>query len=296
MTILDPARLQKLTERHQLTYRELGDLLDLDPQDLRLGLPAKRLPVAALNRLAELLGETPLTTGPPADSDLDRARLGAHLATTVNGATRDDMAYALGWPLDRLERALASLDAALGDNGLRVIAFKGRLRIAGRLEHTTAQSRQRASQSTITSVDNDLARALYGAIGERALPARTDSSNIDQARRLGLVEPAGGRGAVRLAESVRFSLCLDASGTRSSPVGRPHPLAHPATLAGDRATFTSAPCCPSVLVGRRRWAWHEHVSYWITRPDSPQTRDRSTAKPFGETSGATTSASQRDPA
>ena len=68
-------------------------------------LYTRTLPASALAQLADLLGEPPAAPAPPPGHRDDRLALGAHLALVPDGATRDDLAYTLGWTLDRLERA-----------------------------------------------------------------------------------------------------------------------------------------------------------------------------------------------
>jgi len=105
-------------ENSGLTVAEVADRAGLDPVDLD-GFPMHRVPLAVLSRLADVVG-LPLGRlvnrwqhDDPEDPG-DSAVVGAYLAEFRDGLTRDELAEALHWSLLRVERALATLDEALG--------------------------------------------------------------------------------------------------------------------------------------------------------------------------------------
>jgi len=59
--------------------------------------------------------------------------MGAYLAEFRDGLTGDELAEALDWSLLRVERALATLDAALESSGMRLALRAARIVIVGRL-------------------------------------------------------------------------------------------------------------------------------------------------------------------
>lgn len=206
MNPLDPDRLQRLLDGHQLTVSQLAEMLDLELHDVSHSV--KHLPVMALAQLADLLGESPLKQPAEARGDPDRPRLGTHLAGAPNGATRDDLAYALDWTLDRLERTLSSLDTALADVGIRVVARAGRLRLIGRLEHTSSTGRQRVARSGTRAIDAEVAKAVYHLIAYGGRITGTNQTALEEARR-GLVKATTWYRRSDATEPVLFSLCIN---------------------------------------------------------------------------------------
>lgn len=207
MTSPDPRRLERLLDHHHLTVLQLAELIDLEPYDLRMGLYARNLPIGALARLADLLGEPVPYCSPAPAVAADRAVVGAHMATMPNGATRDDLAHALGWTLDRLERALVDLEGQVREAGIRIVTVQGRLKLAGRLHHITPVSRRRLAQQTVTEVPVELAAEIYRTW--RWIPVyEQDRSARETALRHGLLTTVG-RDILGVSEPVAFSLCLD---------------------------------------------------------------------------------------
>jgi hypothetical protein len=243
MAAVDPERLQKLIGRHQLTYVQLGELLGIDPQDLRTALPAKRLPAAALMHLAELLDESPLHTSEPTRRDPDRARVGALLALQSEGIARDDLASALRWPLDRVERALLAVDDALTPLGMHLIATNGRIQITGKHRHVPARARHYAASTNLTDIRVELVKALYAVYLDMLRPGATNPQ-LEHALRLGLIERAAASSLkLRLSQPVWFSVCSNR--TRSKHLAD---RTQPAEV-GEAPDITSATMPPEVPPG-----------------------------------------------
>jgi len=93
-----------------LTDTELADRAGYDPRDIRL-VPHDEMPLGVLARLSETAHSPAFPPPRPADTDpteagTDAVIIGAYLAESVNGPTRDALAQALDWSLLRVERAL----------------------------------------------------------------------------------------------------------------------------------------------------------------------------------------------
>lgn len=89
-----------------------------------------RIPVGVLRQLCRILDvdltELAESRGPGGDAEdaaegpPDDVRVEAALAEFDEGLSRDSLAEAFGWPLERVERALAVLDERLGPSGRRL--------------------------------------------------------------------------------------------------------------------------------------------------------------------------------
>jgi hypothetical protein len=136
----------------------------------------------------------------------------AALAEFTGGLSRDTLAEAFGWPLDRVERALAVLDERLGPTGrrLRPIAWH-RYALAPHLGVLTVSERTNLTRSVREGLAQDEAEALFqivrgfGSINLfRAGPGAVAVASL---MRAGLIEQK--RGWFVPSMDVVFSLGLD---------------------------------------------------------------------------------------
>ena len=128
----DRGNLDRAIHECGLTFTEVADRAGFAPDDLdRLGYGY--LPEPVLTRLADVVG-LPGIRHPGDDAELpsDPSVLGAYLGEFPDGLYRDTLAESLGWKLERLEGALAALDAGLRLCGLRLKTNGGRVALAGR--------------------------------------------------------------------------------------------------------------------------------------------------------------------
>ncbi len=142
----------------------------------------------------------------------DATVVGAYLGEFPEGLTRDALAEALHWTLDRLERALAALDVGLRASGLRLRANGRGVSLAGRLERTDGLTRasieRLAERAPILT--RALARLTWDAMGSgigEMRPEDRDAARV--AEHQGLIY--GRQGRLRLTWPVVFSLCLKAN-------------------------------------------------------------------------------------
>ena len=191
-----------------LTVAEVADRAGLDPVDLD-SFPMNRVPLAVLSRLADVVG-LPLgrllqrwQDDDPEDPG-DSAVVGAYLAEFRDGLTRDELAEALDWSLQRVERALATLDAALESSGMRLALRAACIVIVGRLDRTELGSRLIMERLTAGELDPTLARFVWEATAGIAPHTIKDDETFDVADRLGLVQ--GWYGRIRISQPVEFSL------------------------------------------------------------------------------------------
>lgn len=195
-------------ENSGLTVAEVADRAGLNPVDLDR-FPMHRVPLAVLSRLADVVG---LPVGrlvhcwqdhDPEDPG-DSAVMGAYFAEFRDGLTRDELAEALDWSLLRVERALATLDAALESSGMRLALRAARIVVVGRLDRTELGSRLIIERLTAGELDPVLARFVWEAMAGIAPHTIKDDETFDVADRLGLVQ--GWYGRIRISQPVEFSL------------------------------------------------------------------------------------------
>lgn len=70
----------------------------------------------------------------PTEAGTDSVVIGAYLAESVNGLTRDALVQGLDWSLLRVERALWGLDNSLRACGVRLGLQAGHIRIVSQAE------------------------------------------------------------------------------------------------------------------------------------------------------------------
>ncbi len=131
-----------------------------------------RIPVGVLRRLCRILDvdltELAESRGPRGDAEdgaegpPDDVRVEAALAEFTGGLSRDTLAEAFGWPLDRVERALAVLDERLAPTGrrLRPIGWH-RYTLAPHLGVLTVGERTHLTRSTREGLAQDEAEAMF---------------------------------------------------------------------------------------------------------------------------------------
>jgi hypothetical protein len=151
-----------------LTDSELADRAGYDPSDLRL-VPHDEMPLGVLARLSETAQTPAFSTPRPADTDpteatTDSVVIGAYLAESVNGPTRDALAQALDWSLLRVERALSGLDNSLRACGMRLGLRAGHIRIVSRAEHIQTHSYIALEQLDAPDVEPEIAKIVWEAI------------------------------------------------------------------------------------------------------------------------------------
>ena len=111
-----------------LSIHEAAIRAGIDPYPL-YSLPESpqeddRIPFGVLKRLSQLLDVDVEDLVDPPDARCvaqdDDVRVEAGLAFFPAGVTRDDLARCFNWPLDRVERAIAALEARLRPSGRRL--------------------------------------------------------------------------------------------------------------------------------------------------------------------------------
>ncbi|MGH9225931.1 MAG: hypothetical protein ACRD2W_19560 [Acidimicrobiales bacterium] len=205
--------MERALDESGLTLTEIADRAGFDPADVeRLGYD--RLPSSVLARLADILGLSTLQlldfrAEQTPESPGDPSFLGAYMGEFPEGLTRDALAEALGWTLDRIERALAALDRDLHPCGLRLrIRDGGRVALAGRLDLTEGRARmsiERARASATLEVP--IAVLVLRAVSGVARVRDNEQQHADIARRRGLVEHR--QGCLRTTAPVDYSLLVN---------------------------------------------------------------------------------------
>lgn len=176
--------LERALDEAGLTLTEVADRAGFTASDVeRLGY--SRLPSSVLARLADILGLSKSQLGdacaePIPERPSDPSCLGAHIGEFPQGVTRDELAEALGWTLDPIERALAALDHELRRCGLRLRTRDGdRVALAGRLDLTEGQARMSIERGRASpNLEEPLAMFVFRAItgvarmrdGDRSTP------------------------------------------------------------------------------------------------------------------------------
>jgi hypothetical protein len=151
-----------------LTETELADRAGYDPSDLRL-VPHDEMPLGVLARLSETARAPAFPPPRPADTDpteagTDSVMIGAYLAESVNGLTRDALAQALDWSLLRVERALWGLDNSLRACGMRLGLRAGHIRIVSRAEHIGTNNYIALQQLDAPDIEPEIAKIVWEAI------------------------------------------------------------------------------------------------------------------------------------
>lgn len=195
-----------------LTLSEVADRAGFNPGDVERVLP-HRLPPSVLARLSDILGLTKvqlldLRTEQIPERPSDPSVVGAYIGEFPQGAARDELAEALGWTFDRIERALAALDQQLRPCGLRLRTRDGnRVDLAGRLELTDGRARMNIERGQASpDIDQLVARFVFRAITGVARVRDDERICAGTARRRGLVEDR--QGCVRTTAPVDYSLML----------------------------------------------------------------------------------------
>ena len=181
-----------------------------------------RIPLGVLRRLCRILDvdltELSESRGPQgnvedAEGELpDDVRVEAALAEFSDGLARDRLAEAFGWPLDRMERALAALEERLRPTGrrLRPVGWH-RYALGPHLGVLTDEERCHLGRSTLDGLSQDEAEALFQVARGFASVGLFSTGPAAQAvrslQRHGLIER--NRGSFVLSLDVAFSLGLD---------------------------------------------------------------------------------------
>jgi transcriptional regulator with XRE-family HTH domain len=173
----------------------------------------RRLPLGVLIRMAQVLGVP--TTSLFADTRLDprpesdTSMVGACIGNRCRGASREALARALGWDLDRVEAALYDLDLRLAELGLHLDQQDGKVTIVGTAGCLTREARIALARNDPGdgAVDEQLARATWSAVflGDHSMRIRPHDGDVEAYRRK-LVIYDGRR--MEASEPVAFSLFL----------------------------------------------------------------------------------------
>ena len=211
MTSAGPAEhdtISRAIEASGLTIAEIADRAGLEPAQLR-HFPLNRVPLAVLGRLAHVL-DVPVARilsqwdHDEPEQESDPSTIGAYLAESRNGLTRDDLAEALDWTLLRVERALARLDTTLHPSGMRLALNADRVVIVGRLKRTDLPTRRSLERLAAGDPDRKLATLIWNALGGFVPERTTDFESLEIADRLGLT--CGRQGRIRVTDAVHYSL------------------------------------------------------------------------------------------
>lgn len=180
-----------------------------------------RIPLGVLRRLCLIL-DVDLTElvetrpSPPDGEDgevsADDMRVEAALAEFDEGLSRDSLAEAFGWPLERVERALAALEERLRLTGrrLRPIGWH-RYALGPNLAVLTTEERSALARRSALSLAQDEAGALFQIVegfGSASLfKDEPGPGAVKSLLRQGLIERK--RGEYLVSADVAFSLALD---------------------------------------------------------------------------------------
>ena len=181
-----------------------------------------RIPVGVLRRLCRILDvdltELSESQGPGGDAGDDEVglpdvvRVEAALAEFPDGLSRDRMAEAFGWSLDRTERALAAVGERLRPTGrrLRPVGWH-RYALGPHLGVLTDEERFHLRRSTSEGLDHDDAAVLFqiarGFASVGLFSTGPGAQAVRSLQRQGLIER--NRGWFVLSSDVAFSLGLD---------------------------------------------------------------------------------------
>lgn len=223
LNMSERALIQATGVSHRLIYE-----VDSRPGgDLSIALGAG-VTLAELARLARTLAVNPgdlLTTDDAAPAGPPPADVVVLLAALMDGArvtltSQDDLAHALGWPLDRVEDAATQAARHLPALGLTLHSHAGRLGIRARHGVLDADDQQRLARAKTVRTNvrldearvlRDVARGQFAKGWRRAL--RSNQRICIQAlRKRGLIEdtPQG----LQLTAATKYSLLLtDEPGT-----------------------------------------------------------------------------------
>jgi hypothetical protein len=180
-----------------------------------------RIPLGVLRRLCSILDvdltELVETRGEgPDDEDgdvfADDVRVEAALAEFDDGLSRDGLAKAFGWPLERVERALASLENRLRPTGRRLRPIGWHCYALGpNLDVLTTEERSALARSSVQFLTQEEAGALFQiaeGFGSASLfKAEPGAGAVKSLLRQGLIERK--RGQYFVSADVAFSLALD---------------------------------------------------------------------------------------
>lgn len=180
-----------------------------------------RIPVGVLRRLCRILDvdltELAESQGPRGDAEdgevglPDDVRVEAALAEFPDGLSRDRLAEAFGWSLDRMERALAALGERLRPTGrrLRPVGWH-RYALGPHLGVLTGDERSHLRRSTSEGLDHDEAAVLFqiarGFASVGLFNTGPRAQAVRSLQRQGLIER--NRGWFVLSSDVAFSLGL----------------------------------------------------------------------------------------
>ena len=174
-----------------------------------------RIPLGTLRTLSRLLDldldELVRGPTPPPDAPDDDIRIEAALAEHPGSFSRDDLAGALGWTLERVDRALNALEERLRPTGrrLRIIGWH-RYTLGPNLAILTVPERARLARTNTNRLARKEYETLYQILYGWTRPAfRLDDerASLDTIATHGLIK--SDRGPLEFSADVVFSLRLD---------------------------------------------------------------------------------------
>lgn len=210
MISLTTSRLANAVAHSTVLLTLLADRIGVEPGQLLDAAALARLSLPSLIRVAqtvdypiqELFSRTNDT--PPYDDEA--AAVGACLGDHLQGLTRDTLARALDWNLDRVETAVRHLDIRLAAAGLRLRVEGATIRIEGSPGLLQPDARHVLERSPGDGqVDPGLGQEVWVATFGHDIQDGPDEGLVEAFGRK-LVEARGGR--ARGSEPVRFSLVL----------------------------------------------------------------------------------------
>ena len=178
-----------------------------------------RIPLGTLRSLSRLLDLDleELVSGPttPPQTPGDDVRVEAALAEPPGSFTRDDLAGALEWTLERVDQALNALQARLHPTGrrIRMIGWH-RYTLGPNLAILTAPERARLNRTTTNRLVRKEYETLYQVLygwNRQAFRLADERASLDTLATHGLINTAPGR--LELSADVAFSLRLDPTPT-----------------------------------------------------------------------------------
>lgn len=241
-TSIDGEKLRRARAAQGLSQRALARLTDIriaTLANLEKGEPVQTLTVRALVKLAAAVCVDPGTLLKRGETDIEPAsddvKVEALLAQAGKAVNRDDIAWSLGWSLERTSAALKALETRLQGTGQRLrLAKFGWYAVGPSQDVLTNDETARAARSTMSEygMHRRHAKILRRLVNGRRLAG----VHTGQAYELGKKNPTAdlilanlvvaADNEILLTDDVAFSLCMErrvrtAAGSAVEPRVRP---------------------------------------------------------------------------
>lgn len=198
---------------------ELASRVGVSTEELIYAESLEHLPLGVLIRMAAVLG-VPIAklfgsarNGDEAADRSDTALIGACIGSRCQGVSREALARALGWDLDRVEAGIHHLDQALTELGLHLGSEDDKVLIVGTPGRLASETRVALARSAPGDghVDEDLAGAVWPAafLGDTSMRTRPHAGDAEAYRRHLVIYD--GR-HMYASEPVAFSLMMSETG------------------------------------------------------------------------------------